>query len=107
MRWLNLKIIATEAGLANDETGIVEFIAYVEEVPGLNTQGQTLKQARENLKEAAYLLINRQSTAVMNDFITYLTQQDCWRFNRNKYHEQYIYATNKMVYVAMITTIKK
>jgi SEC-C motif domain protein len=28
MRWISLKIIASKAGLANDDTGIVEFIAY-------------------------------------------------------------------------------
>ena len=28
------------------------YAAYVEEIPGVNTQGRTLKKARENLKEA-------------------------------------------------------
>ena len=28
------------------------YVAYVEEIPGVNTQGRTLKEARENLKDA-------------------------------------------------------
>jgi predicted RNase H-like HicB family nuclease len=33
------------------------WIAYVEEIPGANTQGRTLEEARENLKEAVELVI--------------------------------------------------
>lgn len=33
------------------------FIAYVEELPGANTQGATLDEARENLREAVALVI--------------------------------------------------
>jgi predicted RNase H-like HicB family nuclease len=33
------------------------WIGYVEELPGANTQGKTLEEARENLKEAAQLII--------------------------------------------------
>jgi predicted RNase H-like HicB family nuclease len=33
------------------------WIAYVEELPGANTQGRTLEEARENLKEAVRLII--------------------------------------------------
>jgi len=33
------------------------WIAYVEELPGANTQGRTLEEARENLKEAVQLVI--------------------------------------------------
>ncbi|MPZ98896.1 MAG: type II toxin-antitoxin system HicB family antitoxin [Dehalococcoidia bacterium] len=33
------------------------FIAYVEELPGANTQGETLEEARDNLREAALLVI--------------------------------------------------
>ncbi len=43
-------------------TGIFEqegdwWIASIEEIPGVNTQGQTLEEARENLKEAVKLII--------------------------------------------------
>jgi predicted RNase H-like HicB family nuclease len=33
------------------------WAAYVEEVPGVNTQGKTLDEARENLKEALSLVL--------------------------------------------------
>ncbi|MFQ5848901.1 MAG: type II toxin-antitoxin system HicB family antitoxin [Candidatus Methylomirabilales bacterium] len=33
------------------------YVAYVEEIPGVNTQGRTLKEARANLKEALRLII--------------------------------------------------
>lgn len=33
------------------------YVAYVEEVPGANTQGKTLREARENLKEALSLIL--------------------------------------------------
>ena len=33
------------------------WIAYVEELPGANTQGRTLEEARENLKEAVQLVV--------------------------------------------------
>lgn len=38
------------------------YIAFVEELPGANTQGGTLEEARENLKEAVTLVLeaNRQ-----------------------------------------------
>ncbi len=32
------------------------YVAYVEESPGVNTQGRTLKEARANLKEALSLI---------------------------------------------------
>ncbi|HEX6088205.1 MAG TPA: type II toxin-antitoxin system HicB family antitoxin [Thermoanaerobaculia bacterium] len=42
-----------------DEGG---YIAWVEELPGANTQGETLDEARENLKEAIQLIleVNRE-----------------------------------------------
>lgn len=33
------------------------WIGYVEELPGANTQGETLEEARENLKEAVQLIL--------------------------------------------------
>ncbi len=33
------------------------YIAFVEEIPGANTQGETLEEARENLKEAIKLVL--------------------------------------------------
>lgn len=38
------------------------YVAFVEELPGANTQGATLDEARENLREAVAMIIeaNRQ-----------------------------------------------
>ncbi len=33
------------------------YIGYVEELPGANTQGDTLEEARENLQEAVALVL--------------------------------------------------
>jgi predicted RNase H-like HicB family nuclease len=33
------------------------YVGYVEELPGANTQGATIEEARENLKEAVDLVI--------------------------------------------------
>lgn len=33
------------------------YIAFVEEIPGANTQGETLAEARENLKEAVEMVL--------------------------------------------------
>ncbi|MEQ1949143.1 MAG: type II toxin-antitoxin system HicB family antitoxin [Bryobacteraceae bacterium] len=33
------------------------YIGFVEELPGANTQGETLDEARENLKEAVALVL--------------------------------------------------
>ena len=33
------------------------YLGWVEEIPGVNTQGRTLKETKENLKEALALVI--------------------------------------------------
>ena len=33
------------------------YVAFVEEIPGANTQGETLEEARANLAEAAALVL--------------------------------------------------
>ena len=33
------------------------YIAFVEELPGANTQGETLEEARENLQEAVSMVL--------------------------------------------------
>ncbi|HET9784811.1 MAG TPA: type II toxin-antitoxin system HicB family antitoxin [Terriglobales bacterium] len=33
------------------------YVAYVEEIPGANSQGETLDEARENLREAISLVL--------------------------------------------------
>lgn len=45
------------------------YLGWVEEIPGVNTQGKTLKEVKGNLKEALLLilqtnrLLNRKETA--------------------------------------------
>ena len=40
------------------------YLGWVEEIPGANTQGKTLKEAKENLKEALDMVVaaNRKRT---------------------------------------------
>jgi predicted RNase H-like HicB family nuclease len=38
------------------------YIGFVEELPGANTQGATLEEARENLKEAVALVLEANRT---------------------------------------------
>jgi predicted RNase H-like HicB family nuclease len=33
------------------------FLGWIEEIPGVNTQGKTLKETKENLREAIQLVI--------------------------------------------------
>jgi len=33
------------------------FLGWIEEIPGVNTQGKTLKEVKENLKEALFLVL--------------------------------------------------
>jgi predicted RNase H-like HicB family nuclease len=39
--------------------------AWVEEIPGVNTQGRTKKEARENLKEALSLILCRPARSTI------------------------------------------
>jgi len=41
------------------------YVSYIEEIPGVNTQGRTVAEARRNLKEALTLVIeaNRELAA--------------------------------------------
>lgn len=50
------------------------YVAFVEELPGANTQGETMEEARENLREAVALVIeaNRalaEASLVGSDFV--------------------------------------
>ena len=38
------------------------YIAFIEELPGANTQGATLEEARENLREAVELVLEANRT---------------------------------------------
>ncbi len=43
------------------------WIGYVEELPGANTQGATLEEARENLKEAVHLILDANRELARRD----------------------------------------
>jgi predicted RNase H-like HicB family nuclease len=45
-----------------------QYLAWVEEVPGVNTQGKTLREAKANLKEALLLIleVNRTISSAEN-----------------------------------------
>ncbi len=43
------------------------WIGYVEELPGANTQGRTLEEARENLKEAVHLVLKAYKELLHRD----------------------------------------
>jgi predicted RNase H-like HicB family nuclease len=48
--------------MEREYTAVIEkrgrwYVAYVEEIPGVNTQGRTLKEARRNLKEALAMIL--------------------------------------------------
>ncbi|HEY4493127.1 MAG TPA: type II toxin-antitoxin system HicB family antitoxin [Candidatus Paceibacterota bacterium] len=40
-------------------------LAWIEEVPGVNTQGRTQKEAKENLKEALQLILETNHALAM------------------------------------------
>ncbi|MFL6196088.1 MAG: type II toxin-antitoxin system HicB family antitoxin [Thermoanaerobaculia bacterium] len=43
------------------------YIAFVEELPGANTQGATLEEARENLREAVQLILEANRALAEED----------------------------------------
>lgn len=43
------------------------FIAFVEELPGANTQGATLEEARANLREAVMLVMDANRALAEHD----------------------------------------
>lgn len=43
------------------------WIGYIEELPGANTQGRTLAEARKNLKEAVRLIIETNRELVRRE----------------------------------------
>ena len=41
------------------------YLGWVEEIPGVNTQGKTLKEVKENLKEALLLIL--ETNKILNE----------------------------------------
>jgi len=46
-----------------------EYIAFVEELPGANTQGETLEEARINPREAVELVLDANRTLSEQDLV--------------------------------------
>ncbi|MBF0317590.1 MAG: type II toxin-antitoxin system HicB family antitoxin [Nitrospirae bacterium] len=44
------------------------WIGYVEELPGANTQGLTLDEARENLREAVSMVIEANREIISHEY---------------------------------------
>jgi predicted RNase H-like HicB family nuclease len=45
------------------------YVAFVEELPGANTQGATLEEARENLREAVELTLEANRALAEEDLV--------------------------------------
>lgn len=43
------------------------YVAFVEELPGANTQGESLDEARENLREAVELILDANRRRSLKD----------------------------------------
>ncbi len=43
------------------------YVAFVEELPGANTQGETLAEAKENLKEAVAMVLEANRELANNE----------------------------------------
>ena len=48
----------------SDEGG---YIAYIEEIPGINSQGETIDEAKENLTEAINLMFEERRSSIIGD----------------------------------------
>jgi predicted RNase H-like HicB family nuclease len=46
------------------------YAAYVEEIPGANSQGETLEEAKENLKEAVLLVLESNKILSQKNVLT-------------------------------------
>ena len=58
----SLSVFCYCLGMKKDFTAVYKksgkwISAWIEEIPGVNTQGKTLREAKENLKEALVLIL--------------------------------------------------
>jgi predicted RNase H-like HicB family nuclease len=44
------------------------YLGWIEEIPGVNTQGKTLKETKENLKEALLLILETNKIINKKEF---------------------------------------
>lgn len=52
------------------------YVGYVAELPGANTQGETIEETRENLKEAVTLLLECYREEAENRLTDTATKED-------------------------------
>ena len=45
------------------------YLGWIEEIPGVNTQGKTLQETKENLKEALVLILETNRMLSQKEFI--------------------------------------
>ena len=77
--WLRFRVAVSPTALLRSAamtlTAVFEpaeeggFIAYVEELPGANTQGETLEEARANLLDAVALLLETNREAAERELV--------------------------------------
>src|ERR1700732_3285311 len=66
------KLLLQRKAMERQFTAIIEkrgkwYVATVEEIPGVNTQGRTLAEARRNLKEALQLVLDANRDLAARD----------------------------------------
>jgi predicted RNase H-like HicB family nuclease len=75
------------------------FIGFVEELPGANTQGATLEEARANLEEAAELILGAKRTLLEEELegavhlIRHIEQHRCELLRVGGNHSVYVNRT--------------
>jgi len=72
--------------MINEFTAVFEkvgdtYVAYVEELPGANTQGHTLEEARENLKDAIQLVLESNRAITESDLANKIVVKEPIRIN--------------------------
>ena len=72
--------------MINEFTAVFEkvgdtYVAYIEELPGANTQGRTLEEARENLKDAIQLVLESNRAITESDLANKTVVKEPIRIN--------------------------
>ena len=58
------------------------YIAFVEELPGANTQGATLDEARENLKDAVQLVLEANRELAEKSLVGQVVSKESFALSR-------------------------
>lgn len=53
------------------------YVAFVEELPGANTQGATLGEARANLEESVVMVMDANRRVKRGDLVRHIRQHGC------------------------------